>query len=189
MNIELVMSSNSAGPPLRSHPSSELDYFDIDDIIATQGRIPSKLEAQIYNLGFLDPSSEGNDLQAGAKLELPLWLAKELCNRRRKIVTVDIPKAYKDSYREIFKADASVVDLHRLGPYFFEFGTKLLHFDFQENSQMASSMQEVCWRKNRGRGGYIIFVRGLLRLEVPQVNFLSTHPVSGCCFPQGSKLC
>ena len=153
MNIELVMSSNSAGPPLRSHPSSELDYFDIDDIIATQGRIPSKLEAQIYNLGFLDPSSEGNDLQAGAKLELPLWLAKELCNRRRKIVTVDIPKAYKDSYREIFKADASVVDLHRLGPYFYEFGTKLLHFDFQENSQMASSMQEVCWRKNGRRGG------------------------------------
>ena len=77
------------------------------------------------------------------KLELPLWLAKELCNRRRKIVSVDIPKAYKDGYREIFKADASVVDLHRLGPYFYEFGTKLLHFDFEENSQMASSMQEV----------------------------------------------
>jgi len=139
----------SAGPPLRSHPSSELDYFDIDDIIATQGRIPSKLEAQIYNLGFLDPSSEGNDLQAGAKLELPLWLAKELCNRRRKIVTVDIPKAYKDSYREIFKADASVVDLHRLGPYFYEFGTKLLHFDFEENSQMASSMQETFIKRFR----------------------------------------
>lgn len=140
---------SSAGPPLRSHPSSELDYFDIDDIIATQGRIPSKLEAQIYNLGFLDPSSEGNDLQAGAKLELPLWLAKELCNRRRKIVTVDIPKAYKDSYREIFKADASVVDLHRLGPYFYEFGTKLLHFDFEENSQMASSMQETFIKRFR----------------------------------------
>lgn len=139
----------SAGPPLRSHPSSELDYFDIDDIIATQGRIPSKLEAQIYNLGFLDPSSEGNDLQAGAKLELPLWLSKELCNRRRRIVTVDIPKAYKDSYREIFKADASVVDLHRLGPYFYEFGTKLLHFDFEENSQMASSMQETFIKRFR----------------------------------------
>ena len=133
----------SGGPPLRSHPTSELDYFDIDDIIATQGRIASKLEVQIYNLGFLDPSSEGKDLQAGAKLELPLWLAKELCNRRRRVVTVDIPKAYKDSYREIFKADASVVDLHRLGPYFYEFGTKLLHFDFDENSQIASSMQEV----------------------------------------------
>ena len=124
-------------------PSSELDYFDLDDIIATQGRIPATLEVQIYNLGFLDPSSEGNDLQSGTKLEMPFWLAKELCNRRRKIISVEIPRAYKDGYREIFKADASVVDLHRLGPYFYEYGTKLLHFDFEENSQMASSLQEV----------------------------------------------
>lgn len=140
---------SSEGPPLRSHPSSELDYYDIDDILATQGRIPCKLEARVYNLGFLDPSSEGSDLQAGSKLELPFWLAKELCNRRRKIVSVDIPKAYKDGYREIFKADASVVDLHRLGPYFYEFGTKLLLFDFEENSQMASSMQETFMKRFR----------------------------------------
>ena len=178
VNTELVMAS--AGPSLRSHPSSELDYFDIDDIIATQGRIPSKLEAQIYNLGFLDPSSEGNDLQAGAKLELPLWLVKELCNRRRKIVTVDIPKAYKDNYREIFKADASVVDLHRLGPYFYEFGTKLLHFDFEENSQMASSMQEVCvgegiWGGGGGGGrrwiinSFVMCGWEMFKVEAPQV--------------------
>lgn len=139
----------ASGAALRPHPTSELDYFDLDDIIATQGRVPAKLEVQIYNLGFLDPSSEGNDLQSGAKLELPLWLAKELCNRRRKIVSVDIPKAYKDGYREIFKADASVVDLHRLGPYFYEFGTKLLHFDFEENSQMASCMQETFIKRFR----------------------------------------
>ena len=133
----------ATGPRLQPHPSSELDYFDIDDIIACQGRIPSRLEVQIYNLGFLDPSTEGHDLQAGAKLELPFWLAKELCKGRRRIISVDIPKAYKDGYREIFKADASVVDLYRLGPYFYEFGTKLLHFDFEENSLIASSMQEV----------------------------------------------
>ncbi|XP_068722499.1 DNA replication complex GINS protein PSF3-like [Montipora capricornis] len=137
------------GPALRPRPSSELDYFDLDDIIATQGRIPSTLEVQIYNLGFLDPSSEGNDLQSGTKLELPFWLAKELCNRRRKIVSVEIPRAYKDGYREIFKADASVVDLHRLGPYFYEYGTKLLHFDFEENSQMASSLQETFIKRFR----------------------------------------
>ena len=154
------------GSTLRPHPSSELDYFDLDDVIATQGRIPAKLEVQIYNLGFLDPSSEGNDLQSGARLELPFWLAKELCNRRRKIVSVDIPKAYKDGYREIFKADASVVDLHRLGPYFYEFGTKLLHFDFEENSQMASSLQEVSLCIHLGTRTLFtlaVFERGLVR--------------------------
>lgn len=139
----------TGGPLLRPRPSAELDYFDVDDIIATQGRMPVKLEVQIFNLGFLDPSSEGNDLQSGGKLEWPFWLAKELCNRRRKIISVEIPKAYKDGYREIFKADASVVDLHRLGPYFYEYGTKLLHFDFEENSQIALSLQETFIKRFR----------------------------------------
>ena len=143
LDVKRLHNMATGGPLLRPRPSAELDYFDIDDIIATQGRMPVKLEVQIFNLGFLDPSSEGNDLQSGGKLEWPFWLAKELCNRRRKTISVEIPKAYKDGYREIFKADASVVDLHRLGPYFYEYGTKLLHFDFEENSQIALSLQEV----------------------------------------------
>ena len=139
---KLKMASTTGAPPLRSRPSS-YDYFDVDDILATQERVPSKIELQIYNLGFLDPSSEGKHLQPGIKLELPFWLAKELCSRRRKIVSVDTPKAFKEGYRQILKADANVVDLHKLGPYFYSFGTKLLHFDYDENPLMAKCFQEV----------------------------------------------
>lgn len=81
-------------------------------------------------MGFLDFSLEGNDLYVGVKFELFFWLVKEFCNRRRKIVIVDILKVYKDSYREIFKVDVSVVDFYWLGLYFYEFGMKLLYFDF-----------------------------------------------------------
>ena len=133
---------DSNGPELKSRPSS-YDYYNIDDILATQERVPSKLEVQIHNLGFLDPNSEGGDLQAGSKFELPFWLAKDLCSRRRRIVSVEMPKTYREGYRQILKADANVVDLHKLGPYYYNFGTKLLHFSFEENSQIAKSLQEV----------------------------------------------
>jgi len=50
-------------------------------------------------LGFLDLSSETEDLKPGIKLELPLWLAQPLNKARESIVSVDIPKTYKEGYR------------------------------------------------------------------------------------------
>ena len=141
------MASVTGAPPLRSRPNS-YDYFDVDDILATQERVPCQIELQIHNLGFLDTSSESEHIQPGVKLEFPLWLAKELCSRRRKIVSVDMPKAFKEGYRQILRADANVVDLHKLGPYFYKFGVKLLHFDNDDNPQIAKCLQEVSCRGN-----------------------------------------
>lgn len=56
------------------------------------------------HLGFLDLSSESEDLKIGTKLELPLWLAQPLNIARESIVSVDIPKTYKEGYRCIFKS-------------------------------------------------------------------------------------
>jgi len=50
-------------------------------------------------IGFLDLSSESEDLKPGAKLELPLWLAQPLNKVRESIVSIDIPKTYKEGYR------------------------------------------------------------------------------------------
>jgi GINS complex subunit 3 len=138
----MASSDSLTGPPLRSRPSS-YDYFDIDDVLATQDKIPCKLEVQIHNLGFLNPSAEGGHLTIGTKLDMSYWLAKELCSRRRKVVSVELPKVYRDGYREILRADASVVDLHKLGPYFYGIGTKFMHFDDDQNAQIIKTLQEV----------------------------------------------
>lgn len=55
--------------------------------------------------GFLDPSSESEDIAVGTTIELPYWLAQSLCSRRRNIVTVEIPKIYKEPYRSVLKHD------------------------------------------------------------------------------------
>jgi hypothetical protein len=53
----------------------------------------------------LDPSSESEDIAVGTTVELPYWLAQSLCSRRRNIVTVEIPKIYKEPYRSVVKHD------------------------------------------------------------------------------------
>ena len=45
--------------------------------------------------------------------------------------------------REILNADANVVDLNKLGPFFYEFGTYLLHFEHPESLDIAKSLLQV----------------------------------------------
>lgn len=95
--------------------------------------------------GYLDSSSESEHLQPGTKLELPFWMARALCSRKRHIVSVDLPKQYKEGYREIFSADPTMVDLHKLGPYFYNYGSQLLQFELPETPDVSKSLLQVCF--------------------------------------------
>ena len=123
--------------------SSNVEYFDLDDIVASNEKVPCKFEVPVYRLGFLDPSSSEEHLTKGSKMELPYWLSRELCIRRRKIVSTEIPRVYNESYRQIYKADASALDLHKMGPYFYKFGVKLLHLEHYDAAQIAASISQV----------------------------------------------
>lgn len=77
---------------------------------------------QIYISGKLDSSAESSDLKVGTILELPLWLIQSISTGRQPLVMPMLPKIYKEAYREILKADASAVDLHKFNLHFYEFG-------------------------------------------------------------------
>lgn len=106
-------------------------------------KVPCRIELPVYRLGFLNPSSNAEHLEVGTKLELPFWLAKVLCSRRRNIVSVELPKSYKDTQRDILSADANVVDLYKLGPYYYCFGLKLLYFEHLERGDLSRSLLET----------------------------------------------
>ncbi|VDI26903.1 GINS complex subunit 3 [Mytilus galloprovincialis] len=116
------------------------DYFSISDILTTQERLPCKVELPIYRLGYLDSSSTSDDLQPGTKLDLSFWMARALCSRKRHIVSVEMPRPYREGYREILTADANVVDLHKLGPYYYSYGSQLLKFELPETADVAKSL-------------------------------------------------
>lgn len=79
--------------------------------------------------GILNPSTEERDLKMGTELELPLWLVLECSAGRQPIVAPELPKFYREAYREILKADATAVDLHKFNFNFYELGSYVKHFD------------------------------------------------------------
>ncbi len=119
------------------------NYFSIDDILASDQRVPCQFELPVYRLGFLDPSTNQEHLEVGTKLELPFWLAKVLCSRKKLIVSVELPKAYREAQRDILSADAKVVDLYRLGPFYYSLGVKLLYFNHLERRDLSKSLLEA----------------------------------------------
>ncbi|KRT81836.1 hypothetical protein AMK59_5939 [Oryctes borbonicus] len=106
------------------------NYFAIDDILATQERTPCKFLVNVPKLGVkLNPASEKDDIQPGTSLELPMWLVQPLGSGRQPVVSVELPRMYKEAYREVLKADPNAVDLHKFSLYFYELGAYAKEFD------------------------------------------------------------
>ncbi|KAF7487896.1 hypothetical protein SSS_06012 [Sarcoptes scabiei] len=118
------------------------NYFDFDDILAQTVRLPVKFQRTIPNLGFLDPSfanlhDEGDDenqqesssstkktpaITKGTKLELPIWLVKELNGDNA--VKVNLPKEGRGGSTSI--KDETINDLNEFVARLDEWELELL---------------------------------------------------------------
>lgn len=76
-------------------------------------------------------------------MELPLWLSKGLYDRKRRVLSVELPKVYREGWRTVFNADPNVVDLHKMGPYYYGLGSQMLHFDCPENTEIGQTLLQV----------------------------------------------
>ncbi|KAK6318369.1 DNA replication complex GINS protein PSF3 [Coregonus clupeaformis] len=121
----------------------EENFFSLDDILLSHERLPSRTECTFPRLGFLEKSSDSRDIQEGTKMEMPLFLAKGLYERKRRVVSVELPKVYKEGWRTVFNADPTVVDLHKMGPYYYGLGSQMLHFDSPENPEIAQAVLQT----------------------------------------------
>ena len=127
--------SSPASQPRRSLPH---DYLSCEDVSAQSQRVTCCFLRSVRGIGFVDASCESTDVAAGAKLELPLWLARVFA--ARKVVEIELPKGYSETYREILQADASVVDLHKLGPDYYKFAQHLLSLGVKDGADIAKSL-------------------------------------------------
>ncbi|KAF7996266.1 hypothetical protein HCN44_001898 [Aphidius gifuensis] len=119
------------------------NYFSINDILATEERILCTIEITLPRLGFLDVSTDEEDLKKGTKLEFPFWLAQTMGCRRTPIVSIEIPKYYKEGYREILEADACAVTLSRWNPCYYELGMLLNQFTNAETEKIPASLEKA----------------------------------------------
>ncbi|XP_030883441.1 DNA replication complex GINS protein PSF3 isoform X2 [Leptonychotes weddellii] len=142
----------------------EENFLSLDDILMSHEKLPVRTETPMPRLGafFLERSGGAETDHAipqGSKLELPLWLTKGLFDNKRRILSVELPKIYQQGWRTVFSADANVVDLHKLGPHFYGFGSQLLHFDNPENADISQCLLQgfeehemgCLWRPAQGR--------------------------------------
>ena len=67
-------------------------YFDISDIMVGEERVPVEFLTHAYRLGHLDTSAASEDIEENQQLELPLWLAEPLAEKR--LVVVDLPRNF-----------------------------------------------------------------------------------------------
>ena len=65
-----------------SHYSEPLNFYDIDDILASESKVPCTFNVTAYRLGYLNANSKAEHIETGTQLELPLWLAKSLAGRK-----------------------------------------------------------------------------------------------------------
>ena len=123
-------------------------FLSMDDIKSLGQRVTCTFRENVIGLGFIDRSTESKDVQKGSKLDIPLFMAKVL--QRRQLVTVELPKGYNDTYREILVADAKMLDLHRLGPHFYNFGKHLVEMDHKHSEEVAKSLATTFHERVRG---------------------------------------
>uniref|UniRef100_A0A8C0W1T4 DNA replication complex GINS protein PSF3 n=1 Tax=Castor canadensis TaxID=51338 RepID=A0A8C0W1T4_CASCN len=122
----------------------EENFLSLDDILMSQEKLPVRTETPLPRLGaFFLERGAGAEPERALKAGTPLVASKGLFDNKRRILSVDLPKIYQEAWRTVFSADANVVDLHKMGPRFYGFGSQLLHFDSPENAGISQSLLQV----------------------------------------------
>eukprot|EP01031_Cornospumella_fuschlensis_P029507 gene29507-35615_t len=95
-------------------------FLDLDTLLSEEERVPCVFKLEIPGLGFLDPNNDHSTLPAGARVELPLWMAQVLF--RKGMITMDLPKHFDRKMRDNIAAGASNLNLKEYSNYFYEVG-------------------------------------------------------------------
>ena len=100
-------------------------YWDIDDILAEEEKINVVVDKSSYRNGSLNPNCQDPeaDLEKGSVLEIPLWLALFLA--QIEMVEIEIPRFYRENFKNTLLADPTHVNLREKTPFYYEIGLKL----------------------------------------------------------------
>ena len=91
-NDTTLSSATSQRPAAKNNLRVPANYFDLDDILALNERVPCQVEQDLFKMGYLDQSTDDEHLPKGTKLELPIWFAKEFHSEQVKVLKIDAPK-------------------------------------------------------------------------------------------------
>ncbi|RSH83375.1 DNA replication protein [Apiotrichum porosum] len=102
------------------------DYYSLTAILSENHKLPCTFALDVPGLGYLEGTD--NDLRAGAKLELPMWLGQTLT--LNDFVQFSPPAPFSRRVYAALKASAPSVRLSGFvgtGGWWYRFGTRIAH--------------------------------------------------------------
>lgn len=118
-------------------------YYDIDDILSEETRVPTRFLVNASQLGHFVPGNEVQRVQnlpKGTKLELPLWLSKIL--EEKSMVRVKMPPCYGARSRSRLRADAWSINIRDKCPYYYRVGRTLSQM--KKDKDLMNLLREIC---------------------------------------------
>lgn len=128
--------------------SCKRHFFSIEGILATEEQLPCTFLKDENHIGFLEPGARTKQIQAGSTLQLPYWIASCFIQHNR-IVTVDFPKSYRKAFRDVLKADPTVVDLKILSRFYYILGQHLIRMNIRECPEVKTILTQTLRRRFR----------------------------------------
>ncbi|XBW36058.1 hypothetical protein QEN19_001635 [Hanseniaspora menglaensis] len=124
-----------------------MSYYDLDDIMADGVKVPTKFNYTVPGLGYLE-NNPNKPLNKNNKLDLPLWLAKELAvleinenDGNAHLLELITPEIFHQRITNIIKSDSTSLDAYSLCPYFYTIYEQWAYFySSKKLSELAVEM-------------------------------------------------
>ncbi|KAJ2159901.1 hypothetical protein GGF46_002683 [Coemansia sp. RSA 552] len=101
---------------------SQPSYYDIDDILAVQERVPCVLHADLDGLGSAG-SGGASKVQRNSRWALPFWMADRL--NEEDVVDMDISPIFSKRANRMYAASPESMQLREISQHFYQFGLHL----------------------------------------------------------------
>ncbi|KAJ5133609.1 hypothetical protein N7526_004974 [Penicillium atrosanguineum] len=154
-----------------------MSYYDIDSALTDAQKLPCTFELEVPGLGILE-GNPGEDIKAGTRIDLPLWLGEMLSIGARlgtsRLVTLDMPEALSERVMNALKADPRTVDLRALAPHFYNLSERILEIFEEEDmvdvlsdtfKKRAAEIADHAHNPRGAVGEGVNFLRGLDETE------------------------
>ncbi|KAL7420050.1 DNA replication protein [Cryptotrichosporon argae] len=119
------------------------DYYSLNAILADNHKLACTFELDVPGLGYLEGGTEP-DLPAGAKVELPLWLAQTLFHNG--LVTFTLPTPYSARVKAALRASAPALRLSSLvgaNGWWYRFGRRIADLHEEERDAQLAMLREA----------------------------------------------
>ncbi|KAJ2777211.1 hypothetical protein H4R18_005266 [Coemansia javaensis] len=97
-------------------------YYDIDDILAAQERVPCVLQVDLDGLGSAG-SGGASKVHRNARWALPLWMADGL--NEEDFVAMEAPPVFSRRAARMYAASPESIQLRAVSQHFYQLGLQL----------------------------------------------------------------